>query len=326
MKRFLFALALIATPAWAAELKPVAPLADGLVLTDGMTLAVDAVFDHPGPPYFHGVQFVIQKGLDIGIGYPSKVFEGAIFQPNGRYSAKIFTQLLAPGTYQLRVLAWAQTIENGPAAPVGDLTFTVVVGAVTPPPPPTQQGQTLAWDMPLSAATAQALIYTLYVDGAATGVPLMGVACSGAPTVCQAVLPPMTVGTHSVTLTASLTAPSGVVLESAKSAAATVVIAEAPPVPQNPRIIKSGTERRGGQVEEPRVTLIAGPSSTVQIRVAGAGTVEILGGVGSHCTDAREVLFPLERFQSGEGLSYTVTTKPGQQACAVTTGAVEISR
>jgi hypothetical protein len=67
----------------------------------------------------------------------------------------------------------------------------------------------LSWNQPLdtlvtTAAQAQALIYKQYPDGITTGIVITGVTCTGTTTVtCTAPLPAYTVGSHTITLTAS---------------------------------------------------------------------------------------------------------------------------
>ena len=80
-------------------------------------------------------------------------------------------------------------------------------------------GRNLAWDLPTGAAadvpTAQALVYTAYVDGAVQGQVLSGVTCSlsGTTITCQTPFPfvingtPLTNGNHNFALT--LAAASG---------------------------------------------------------------------------------------------------------------------
>jgi hypothetical protein len=64
----------------------------------------------------------------------------------------------------------------------------------------------LAWDEAgESPAVAQAAIYNLYVDGAGVAVNLTSVSCvvqtaNAANATCTAPFPPMTVGSHSLTL------------------------------------------------------------------------------------------------------------------------------
>ena len=67
----------------------------------------------------------------------------------------------------------------------------------------------LSWNQPLdtlvtNATQAQALIYKQYPDGITTGIVITGVTCTGTTTVtCTVPLPAYTVGSHTITLTAS---------------------------------------------------------------------------------------------------------------------------
>lgn len=87
----------------------------------------------------------------------------------------------------------------------------------------------LAWDMPApiaSAAEAQALTYTAYLDGSTSGTTLTGVSCTGttAPFACTAAPISLTAGSHTVRMTAG----SGADV-SAMSLVYTVVIVVIPP-------------------------------------------------------------------------------------------------
>lgn len=81
------------------------------------------------------------------------------------------------------------------------VSWASVVGAQTATP-----ASKVAWDEAgESPAIAQAAIYNLYVDGAGVAVNLTGVSCVVQPTnaanaTCTAPFPPMTVGTHVLTL------------------------------------------------------------------------------------------------------------------------------
>lgn len=92
----------------------------------------------------------------------------------------------------------------------------------------------LAWDQAASdLATAQALTFKYYPDGATTGTVLTGVTCSGtaAPFVCAVNFPAFTPGSHTVQLTASNAAG-----ESVKSASFSFSFVVIPAAPVNLRI------------------------------------------------------------------------------------------
>lgn len=81
------------------------------------------------------------------------------------------------------------------------VSLASTVGAQTATP-----ASKLAWDEAgESPAIAQAAIYNLYVDGAGVAVNLTSVVCvvqttNAANATCMAPFPPMTVGTHILTL------------------------------------------------------------------------------------------------------------------------------
>ena len=93
----------------------------------------------------------------------------------------------------------------------------------------------IAWDQAAAdLATAQALTYRYYPDGAATGTVFSGVTCSGtaSPFTCTVAFPAFSPGPHSLTLSAANAAG-----ESAKSAAVSFTFVVIPAVPANPRIV-----------------------------------------------------------------------------------------
>ena len=93
----------------------------------------------------------------------------------------------------------------------------------------------IAWDQAAAdLATAQALTYRYYPDGAATGTVFSGVTCSGtaSPFTCSVAFPAFSPGPHSLTLSAANAAG-----ESAKSAAVSFTFVVIPAVPANPRIV-----------------------------------------------------------------------------------------
>lgn len=114
------------------------------------------------------------------------------------------------------------------------LTLTLLLAAVAAPAQTPTTGTPLVWDQPnvADAAEAQSFTYRYYADGAATGIVLAGVVCSGsAPVICQAPFPAFTPGPHSLTLTASNSAG-----ESAPSAALAFTFVVVPTSPANLRI------------------------------------------------------------------------------------------
>jgi hypothetical protein len=97
--------------------------------------------------------------------------------------------------------------------------------------------ENLTWDQAASnLAEAQSLGYDVQ-DGAAPAAPLAGVACSGStsPFTCQARLPALTTGLHSLALRARATV-NGTVLSSAFSAPLSLLIVAVPAIPQNVRL------------------------------------------------------------------------------------------
>jgi hypothetical protein len=102
-------------------------------------------------------------------------------------------------------------------------------------PPSGTASSKIGWDQTgvASAADAQALTYRYYPDGAAVGIVLTGVTCSGTTTVtCQAPFPAFTPGTHTLTLTAG-----NIAGESAKSAPFAFQFVVIPAAPGNLRIL-----------------------------------------------------------------------------------------
>jgi hypothetical protein len=97
------------------------------------------------------------------------------------------------------------------AGVVGGVWATVVTAQTPPPAGPTSFFQ---WTQPAaSAAAAQALSYRYYVDGATAGTVVTGVTCTGTTTItCEAPVPALTPGNHTVQISAASTAG-----ESAKS-------------------------------------------------------------------------------------------------------------
>lgn len=92
----------------------------------------------------------------------------------------------------------------------------------------------LVWDQAASdLATAQALSFKYYADGATTGTALAGVTCAGtaSPFVCQVNYPAFTPGSHTLQLTATNAAG-----ESAKSATFSFSFVVIPAAPANLRI------------------------------------------------------------------------------------------
>ena len=93
--------------------------------------------------------------------------------------------------------------------------------------------QAIGWDQAAaSVGEAQGLTYKLYVD-AAPGLTLPSVTCSGpvSPYACKSNLPPLTSGTHDLTLTASLAGQE--TLKAVPLKIQVVIVA----VPQNLRIV-----------------------------------------------------------------------------------------
>ena len=93
----------------------------------------------------------------------------------------------------------------------------------------------IAWDQAAAdLATAQALTYRYYPDGAATGTVFSGVTCSGtaSPFVCSVAFPAFSPGPHTIAITAANTAG-----ESAQSALVNFTFVVIPAVPANPRIV-----------------------------------------------------------------------------------------
>lgn len=91
-----------------------------------------------------------------------------------------------------------------------------------------------AWDQGAATlAEAQAYTYRSYSDGAATGVVLSAVVCTGtaSPFVCTVPVPAYTPGTHTVAFTAANLAG-----ESAKSTTLSFTMVIQPSAPTNPRI------------------------------------------------------------------------------------------
>lgn len=98
-------------------------------------------------------------------------------------------------------------------------------------PPPAGPGSVFQWTQPAAnAAAAQGYTYRYYLDSAATGVVLTGVTCTGTTLLitCEALVPAMTAGDHSIQLTAGTAA-----LESAKSSPFSFSYVSAPGVPLN---------------------------------------------------------------------------------------------
>jgi uncharacterized MnhB-related membrane protein len=88
--------------------------------------------------------------------------------------------------------------------------IVIVIGAlltslISAQAPPAVAGSAFQWTQPApDAATAQAYIYRYYVDGSTTGVVATGVTCTGTATItCEGLVPALTPGNHSVSLTAS---------------------------------------------------------------------------------------------------------------------------
>lgn len=93
---------------------------------------------------------------------------------------------------------------------------------------------TLAWDQAAAnLAEAQAYSFKYYPAGAATGIALSGVTCSGAaaPFTCSVSYPAFTPGAHTLQLTAGNAAG-----ESPKSAAFSFTFVVIPSAPANIRI------------------------------------------------------------------------------------------
>lgn len=110
------------------------------------------------------------------------------------------------------------------------LVFTNLGEAQTPG----SSNQKFTWDQSApTLADAQAYTYKYYPDGAGTGIPFTGVACTGSasPFVCSVSIPAFTPGNHSITLTAS-----NIAGESPKSAPFAFVFVVTPSVPGNIRI------------------------------------------------------------------------------------------
>lgn len=102
--------------------------------------------------------------------------------------------------------------------------------------PNSQYGWTQA--QTATPAAALALTYKQYLDAGTTSTVLTGVTAIATPSVaqssdCLAPIPPMTVGVHSVTISASNAS-----LESAKSTSITFTMAIVPATPSNFRIVK----------------------------------------------------------------------------------------
>jgi hypothetical protein len=121
------------------------------------------------------------------------------------------------------------------------VVFALVVCALVGRPAAGQTvagpGAILGWTLDVagsSAAGVSAFTYRAYVDGAATGVVLVGPACTGTatPYACQAPLPTLTPGPHAITLSAANAAGEG-----PKSAAFAITVIVAPPAPTNLRIL-----------------------------------------------------------------------------------------
>ena len=96
----------------------------------------------------------------------------------------------------------------------------------------------LAWDQTnvANAAEAQSFTYKYYPDGAAVGIALTGVTCTGTTTVtCTVPFPAFTPGQHTLTLTAS-----NVAGESAKSAVFSFSFEVVPTAPSNLRLVSAG--------------------------------------------------------------------------------------
>ena len=92
--------------------------------------------------------------------------------------------------------------------------------------------KSLAWDQTgTTAVEAQAFTYKYYPDGAAVGVTLTGVTCTGTPVACSVPFPAFTPGSHALTLTATNTAG-----ESPKSSPFAFVFVVVPGAPSNIRI------------------------------------------------------------------------------------------
>lgn len=112
--------------------------------------------------------------------------------------------------------------------------FAIAVGILALAGSVCASGKNLAWDIPATVTTdgptAQALVYTAYVDGGAQGQVLSGVTCtaSGTPVVvtCQTLFPfvingvQLTNGSHNFQLT--LANPTGP--ESPQSAVASFTV------------------------------------------------------------------------------------------------------
>jgi hypothetical protein len=84
--------------------------------------------------------------------------------------------------------------------------LVLVVGFVAPVRAQVILGDHLAWDQAgPDLATVQAYTFTHFDDGAATGIALPGVTCTGAasPFQCQVLFPAFQPGAHAIALTAT---------------------------------------------------------------------------------------------------------------------------
>lgn len=119
-----------------------------------------------------------------------------------------------------------------------------------PAPNPVNPASVLVWDQDMSSSLApatadtvasvfaNALVYTLYVDGIAMSLP--GHKCAAPPQspmfTCNANLPPLTVGVHALELTAKDISTPSAPAESGRSVAVNVRFYIAPAAPSNIRL------------------------------------------------------------------------------------------
>lgn len=113
-------------------------------------------------------------------------------------------------------------------------------------PIPLIGGERVGFTQPAaSLAEAQAFLYRVYVDGSRPATGSAPVACTGttSPFACEATIPTLSVGPHSLTLTAARVIDGSTQAESLQSAPLAVEMlsnAGQPPIPTQLRIIRPG--------------------------------------------------------------------------------------
>lgn len=163
---------------------------------------------------------------------------GVVSQTFGRVAVLIVEQLPAgpERTVCLRKLLEAK--DAGVRCALG-LVLLLFIATTVFAQAPAQQANKVGWNQAEAPALASTYRYTLYVDNVAT--VLTGVTCAtgaGTSSECKAPLPPLTVGLHTLELTAAdLTDPT-LPAESARSAPFPIRFYAAPAIPGTLRLTR----------------------------------------------------------------------------------------